>query len=186
MEIWKNIPGHPERFLVSNLGRVMVSAYTYDCRSRGGALHSRSREARILKQCINHARGGYAQVTLTHTVGGVRTVVSGKVHRMVALAFIPNPDGLPEVNHKDSNKLNNTVDNLEWVTRSENGKHSYRSGLRKPHAKTTPIIGTNGVETVVFESMLAAHRSGRFQLAAIQRCIAGKAKQHRGFTWRKQ
>ena len=55
------------------------------------------------------------------------------VHRLVALAFIPNPDNKPEVNHKDRNRSNNNVDNLEWVTASENVAHAYRNGV-KPRA----------------------------------------------------
>lgn len=51
------------------------------------------------------------------------------IHRLVALAFIDNPDNLAEVNHKDGNKLNNCVDNLEWCSRSENMKHAYATGL---------------------------------------------------------
>jgi len=53
------------------------------------------------------------------------------VHRLIAKAFIPNPNNLPEVNHKDRNGLNNHVDNLEWVTSSNNSKHSWASGNRK-------------------------------------------------------
>ena len=54
-----------------------------------------------------------------------------KVHRLVAKSYIPNPQNKPEVNHKDGNKQNNHVSNLEWVTSSENGLHSYKLGLSK-------------------------------------------------------
>ena len=61
------------------------------------------------------------------------------VHRLVALAFIPNPDNLPEVNHKDGDKSNNGVDNLEWVTGSQNVRHSMANGLSKTKLKYDDI-----------------------------------------------
>lgn len=65
--------------------------------------------------------------------GYLRTQLHGKttlIHRIIAAAFIQNPDDLPEVNHKDGNKRNNAVSNLEWVTRSENQAHAYKLGLK--------------------------------------------------------
>jgi hypothetical protein len=57
------------------------------------------------------------------------------IHRLVAECYIPNPDKLPEVNHKDGNKANNTVNNLEWCTRMENLNHAIRTGLKPPNSE---------------------------------------------------
>lgn len=54
---------------------------------------------------------------------------SKRIHRLVAKAFVPNPDNLPQVNHKDGNKLNNSIDNLEWITNRDNTQHGYDNGL---------------------------------------------------------
>lgn len=186
MEEWKKIPGYPDRFEVSSEGKVRVCCYEYSHRLRSGKVERRYRQGRVLQQTVNLARGGYAQVTMTYSGDGVLKVWSGKVHRLVALAFLQNQSDLSEVNHKDSNKLNNHVSNLEWVTKSENNLHSYASGTRKPHPKKTAVVGTNGNTTVEFDSLLAAQKSGLFTMAAIQRCLAGRAKHHKGFVWVKK
>lgn len=182
-EQWKKIEGLPDRFEISDLGRVRTLEYTYDHGSRGGGSTPRTRPERVLKQFTNQARGGYAQVTLTFTLNGSTKTVSGKVHQLVAKAFLRPRRVDEEINHINSNKLDNRPANLEWVTRSGNILHSYKSGLRKTHKLKTAIVGTNGTDIVEFESLLAAQKSGRFTMASIQKCLAGQASHHKGFVW---
>jgi hypothetical protein len=121
-EIWKDIKGYEGLYQVSNLGRVKSLARRVNSMSDKG----RFVRERILKQVVTEA--GYARVCLCKE--NIEKTVS--VHRLVAIMFLKNPENKPEVNHKDGVKLNNYIDNLEWCTNSENGKHAYRIGLKKP------------------------------------------------------
>ena len=114
-EQWKPIKGYEGKYDVSNFGRV---------RSYYKGLH-------IKTQRINNC--GYCYVKLY--VKGKRQKMA-RVHRLVAEAFIPNPDNMSDVNHKDMNKLNNHVSNLEWTSHADNVKHSYDSGKRHAHRWT--------------------------------------------------
>lgn len=130
MEIWKRIEG-TDFYDVSNEGRV---------RSRNYLGHGTTK---VLALAKDHK--GYLRVRLFF--GSRRK--NCKVHRLVAEAFIPNPGGLPEVNHKDGDKTNNRVDNLEWSTAHDNTVHAYRSGLKEETRKSSRRLGqTKGKEAL--------------------------------------
>ena len=97
---------------------------------------------------------GYKRATL-HFKGRTYYI---KVHRLVALAFIPNPDNKPQINHKDGNKLNNCVDNLEWVTDLENKQHAslYIPQANKRGGKKPIALLVDGKETKRFGSISQA------------------------------
>lgn len=106
--------------------------YGVDC--DGNVYSFKYNKERVLKP--NPNLKGYLQVGLT--LNGKK--YPKRVHRLVAEAFIPNPHNLPQINHKDGNKLNNSVSNLEWCTNRENIKHSWDNGMReivREKARTT-------------------------------------------------
>src|SRR5690606_38396846 len=116
-EEWSPVVGYEGFYEVSTTGRVRNSST--------GKIKAKT----LLR--------GYEKVCLWKQ----GTVNSPLVHRLVAKAFIPNPNNKPQVNHKDGNKQNNCVSNLEWVTAKENIGHAYTSGLRNSahsSAKVTP------------------------------------------------
>lgn len=118
MEIWQNINGFEGLYKISTAGRI---------KSLGNGLstNSETKKERIIK--TNFSKTGYEKVKLFKN--GVRYYFS--VHRLVAITFLDNGSNLREVNHKDGNKSNNNVSNLEWVSSSENQKHAFRLGLQK-------------------------------------------------------
>lgn len=115
MEQWKPIEGTDGKYEVSDFGRVRTNG------KRPGLLT-------LTKQPKGYL---YAMIQLSN--GKQKNC---RVHRLVAEHFLPNPDNLEEINHKDGNKDNNHVGNLEWCTRSHNVKHSYDTGLKQPHRWT--------------------------------------------------
>ncbi|QIW89920.1 HNH endonuclease [Bacillus phage Izhevsk] len=120
MENWKSLKGIVENgdsYEVSNLGNVR-SIDRLD--SRGC-----NRKGKLMKP--KTSKKGYIEVTLTKNNKGK----TYKMHRLVALAFIPNIENKPEVNHKDGNKGNNKMGNLEWSTPLENISHAIKNGLSK-------------------------------------------------------
>lgn len=110
-------------YVVKRDGRVFTKGKVTCCKNRWGQVTSRKYRDRELRQ--QPAANGYMVVYLRQNGKNLRRYV----HRLVATEFIDNPEGKPEVNHKDGDKTNNRVCNLEWVTREENIQHAEEHGL---------------------------------------------------------
>lgn len=174
MEIWKPIEGTKGFIEVSNEGRVRSLL-------RGAP--------RVLK--VQPDKKGYLRLRVTID----REKTCFKVHREVAKAFIPNPDNLPQVNHKDGCKSNNAVENLEWCTNKENARHAMSTGLwdnviagsrRENESRKKPVIGryTAG-ETDIIKRFGSVSEAERFvDSRHISDVLKGKRSHVKGWTFR--
>ena len=105
-------------------------------------------------------------------------------HRLVAEVFIPNPEKLPEVNHKDENKSHNNADNLEWCNRKYNAKYgTAHSRMKKTQGCSIEQYSIDGKLIKKWDSIREASRNG-FDFRHIQSCLKGKSKTHKGYEWR--
>jgi len=115
-EIWHPCAGYETHYEVSNLGNVRSIERM--------VLHEEGGLKRNPSKVLKHGKGSNGYLTVSFSVDSVKS--NHSVHCLVARAFMPNETNKPQVNHKDGNKHNNHIDNLEWVTRSENSLHAYR------------------------------------------------------------
>jgi hypothetical protein len=176
-EHWKDIPGFEGRYQVSDLGRVKSLAREI-VRVRYGAPYTVRWPEKIIAAKVNEA--GYLGLTLHRK--GVRSTML--VHRLVALAFIPNPLGLPEVDHEDCNPANPRVGNLTWVTSLKNkqlmverGRSS--KGVKNGRAKLTAAQVKEARQRVgAGESCLSVGRSMGVSHAAIRFAAKGSTWGH--------
>lgn len=155
-EIWKEIKGYEGLYQVSNLGRVRSLRYN-----------------KILKPCVS--KTGYEYVLLVDRNSHNK---NHRLHRLVAMTFLPNPENLPQVNHKDENKLNNCADNLEWCTAGYNT--SYGTGIRRRVVSVSkPCVC---LETgVVYSS--ASEASRQTGIMCVVDCCRGKHHTAGGYHW---
>lgn len=171
-EIWKVYPEFP--FIeVSNLGGVR----TIDHFVVGKDRKRRLIKGHILKQ--QFTQKGYLQVEFS--VDG--KTIHRKVHRMVAITFISNPNNYPEINHKDCNPKNNAVSNLEWCTHQYNNAYKEKFGKSPAEVSGRPVFAINlrTLEILYFESQAEAARETGVSNQLINAVIHGRKKTAGGF-----
>lgn len=140
-EAWKVVAGFEGKYEVSDLGRVRSVSRKATVANRWGTLTHRAVSGRILNPLL--CTNGYVRVQL----GRANAVL---VHRLVAAAFCEGQTAGLEVNHKNGRRDDNRAVNLEWVTRSDNHRHSYRELDRKTHALVKPVALTGDNFLLVF------------------------------------
>ena len=162
MEEWRDIEGYEGLYQVSNYGRVKSLKHLDEL---------------VLKP--SKKRNGYLGVVLcengnTHSFG---------VHRLVAEVFIPNPQNLPQVNHKDEDKTNNRVENLEWCSSKYNVNYGNRNTICAEIFSKKVYQYTLDNELVkIWQSTQECGRNGFLQ-SCVSSCCQGKQKTHKGFKW---
>ena len=163
-EIWCPIKGYEGLYEVSDKGRVKSVGYGKE---------------RILKPGRNSR--GYLQFCLWKN-GEQKMYL---VHRLVAQTFIPNPDNLPEVNHKDEDKENNSVQNLEWCDRKYNLNFGTRAQRQSEKCSKPVLQYTKSGEFVrEWKSIMDVQRNLNYNQSNISKCCTGKCKSAYGFIWR--
>lgn len=169
-EVWKDIEEYEGLYQVSNFGRVK-SLKRY-------SINNANTKNRLLKLSLN--RKGYLNVTLCKN-GKYK---SHRIHRLVAQAFIPNPENKPQVNHIDEIKTNNMVSNLNWMTNKENRNHG-TAIKRMCVTNSKPIIATNlkTDESTKFNSGKECARQLGLNQAHITDVLKGRRKQTGGYIF---
>ena len=158
-EIWKDKKDYEEHYQVSNWGRVKSIKFGKE---------------RILKP--QKDKDGYLQVTLCKN----NNQCQFKVHRLVAEVFLPNPNNYKEVNHKDENKTNNVVTNLEWCDRKYNQNYGTRT---EKCSKKVYQYTLDGQFVKEWKSTMECGRNG-YRQGNVAACCRGKLKTYKGFIWR--
>ena len=175
-EIWKEIPGYVGKYEVSNLGRVRsVTRYVRN------SVGSKTLVAgKLLSPQIDKA--GYPRVLLSDNNYHKKLCT---IHRLVAITFIPNPYNYPVVNHKDENKGNNIVSNLEWCTQSYT--LSYNNGQKKRRERKVDMLDKETGELLkTFNSIDEASKTMNIDRVTISNVCSGRPNRHTagGYKWR--
>lgn len=177
-EIWKDIKGYKGLYQISNLGNVKSLKRNIKLSNQYGAKFKKRVDEKILKQSIN--KYGYCSVILSKNNKNKWF----SIHRLVALNFIPNPNNYKCVNHKDENKQNNNVENLEWCTYKYN--NNYGNRINKVREKTKKKINQYDINNILIKSwnsIIEASNNLKINRHSIISCCKGKQKTAGGFKW---
>lgn len=175
-EIWRDIEGFEGLYQVSNKGRVKSLPRLRNC------IHPHITNVHILRPRFV-GKGKYAAVALHDKSRGIKRQV--KVHQLVAKAFISNPCGYVEINHKDEDKWNNCVDNLEWCSRSYNVNYDTANNKRASHLQQPiAMVGSDGVTLKVFESFRKAAKHIGVTSGSISHAVKGGYRLY-GYYWKR-
>lgn len=170
VEIWSDIEGYENLYQVSNLGRVKALGNGI-CNSKEKILKATKHSCGYLRICLH--KYGKAKYYFTH--------------RLVALAFLPNPYNLPQVNHKDEDKTNNRVDNLDWCSADYNMNYGTRN-IRSAESNTNHPKKSKKVLCIetgkIYPSTHQVERELGFNYSTISKVCNGKYKTAYGFHWR--
>lgn len=174
-EQWKPVEGTENRYEISNTGKIRSLNY------------KRSGEMRELRPAPDPK--GYLKTMIL--IGGRYKTV--KIHRLVAEAFIPNPENKPQVNHKDGNKENNAADNLEWTTNIVNAHHAIEKGLFRNSYKATAeansrrkrrVVATDAIgKRIIFDSINEASRRLNVGRRHVQDVLRGNRNHTGGYRF---
>lgn len=180
-EIWKPIKDYEGLYEISNFGNVKILARNY---TRYNYLTKRYNIIKVKEKITQGTiNGGYRRICLTKN----KVEKNKHIHKLVAEAFIPNPNNYSYVNHIDGNKQNNYIDNLEWCTLYQNNTHAYKTGLRKS-TDITPILqyDLEGNFIREYKSINEASKETNLDIRHISRNINGIGKQIGGYKFFKK
>ena len=191
-EIWKDIEGYEGLYQVSNLGRVNSLARVVKYKNYNSKNNSNCHKVveKIKKATCkgkgSHGGGGYYVVTLYKNGKSKQWYV----HRLVAMAFLPNDENKETVNHIDGDKSNNCLSNLEWATYSENVHHAIETGLNNMEDRDYSSMSIrvvqydlDWVKIAEFPSMREAQRKTGCDCTQIGKCCRNPQKTCGGFHW---
>lgn len=177
-EEWRDIKKYKGLYQVSNMGNVRSLDRLVEQKNKFGRLQQHLYKGRQLKKQIQ--RNGYEVVNLYKG----KKMVKELVHRLVAETFLERESGSNYVNHRDGNRANNKLNNLEWCTQSNNLYYAYAYGNKiAPHMKKIHQIDLNGKVLNVFESIQQAERKTGIKASNISKCCRNLRAKAGGFKW---